>query len=76
MWHLVVIFLVCKLSEEDIVPADVADEEEEDSVVSSEYRSLQRRSFWSGATVAGVNMETTWEHNTDNIYMILQYGIE
>jgi hypothetical protein len=45
MWHLVVIFLVCKLSEEDIVPADVADEEEEDSVVSSEYRSLQRRSF-------------------------------
>ena len=36
MWHLVVIFLVSKLSEEDIVPADVADEEEEDSVVSSE----------------------------------------
>ena len=45
MWHLVAMFLVSKLSEEDIVPADVADEEEEDRTVSSEYRSLQRRSF-------------------------------
>ena len=45
MYENVAVFLVCKLSQEDIVPADVADEEEEDSVVSPEYRSLQRGSF-------------------------------